>query len=154
MTGALADALRSLPTTAAAAAVRLLLPTHVVALSLTPDGDVACYHRLVADRETGRPKGFGFCEFFDVATAESAHRNLNGYELGGRTMRIDFAEDFQTRRPGGGGGPGGGGDGRPPVAPQGPPSVVRRGDVDRALHCEQPARPLCMLLQGFMRVNL
>ena len=26
------------------------------------------------DRETGKPKGFGFCEFFDKATAESAYR--------------------------------------------------------------------------------
>lgn len=80
--------------------------------------------RLVNDRESGRPKGFGFCEYYDVATAESAHRNLNGYELGGRTIRIDFAEDFQTKGRGGGfaGGGGGGGDGgRPPPGPQGVP---------------------------------
>jgi len=58
--------------------------------------------RLVSDRDTGRPKGFGFCEFFDVATAESAHRNLNGHEIGGRSIRIDYAEDWQTKREGGG----------------------------------------------------
>lgn len=63
-------------------------------------GTHACLHwpcRIVTDRETGRPKGFGFCEYYDIATAESAFRNLNGYEFNGRTIRIDFAEDFQMR---------------------------------------------------------
>ncbi|KAF6251414.1 hypothetical protein COO60DRAFT_1298318 [Scenedesmus sp. NREL 46B-D3] len=50
--------------------------------------------RLITDRETGRPKGFGFCEYYDKATAESAHRNLNGTEFHGRNIRIDFAEEF------------------------------------------------------------
>ena len=49
--------------------------------------------RLVCDRETGKPKGFGFCEFHDVPTAESAVRNLNGRDLGGRTLRVDFADE-------------------------------------------------------------
>lgn len=53
--------------------------------------------RLVTDRETGRFKGFGFCEFYDVATAESAFRNLSGHDINGRSIRIDFAEDFQTK---------------------------------------------------------
>lgn len=53
--------------------------------------------RLITDRETGRPKGFGFCEFYDKATAESAHRNLNGHELHGRNIRIDFAEEFSLK---------------------------------------------------------
>eukprot|EP00212_Chloropicon_laureae_P007303 CAMPEP_0197497592 /NCGR_PEP_ID=MMETSP1311-20131121/52308_1 /TAXON_ID=464262 /ORGANISM="Genus nov. species nov., Strain RCC856" /LENGTH=76 /DNA_ID=CAMNT_0043043263 /DNA_START=60 /DNA_END=287 /DNA_ORIENTATION=- len=39
--------------------------------------------RLVFDRDTGKPKGFGFCEFYDVMTAESAVRNINGRELSG-----------------------------------------------------------------------
>uniref|UniRef100_A0A383VJU0 RRM domain-containing protein n=1 Tax=Tetradesmus obliquus TaxID=3088 RepID=A0A383VJU0_TETOB len=50
--------------------------------------------RLITDRETGRPKGFGFCEYYDKATAESAHRNLNGTDFHGRSIRIDFAEEF------------------------------------------------------------
>lgn len=47
--------------------------------------------RIVHDRETGRPKGFGFCEFADVSSVETAIRNLNGYELHGRPLRIDSA---------------------------------------------------------------
>lgn len=43
--------------------------------------------RLVYDRETGKPKGYGFCEYKDQETAMSAMRNLNGFELNGRTLR-------------------------------------------------------------------
>ena len=49
--------------------------------------------RLVTDRETGKLKGFGFCEFMDLATAESAKRNLNGRDYNGRQLRVDFAGD-------------------------------------------------------------
>ncbi|ESK89414.1 hypothetical protein Moror_16189 [Moniliophthora roreri MCA 2997] len=48
--------------------------------------------RLVFDRDTGKPKGYGFCEFADHETANSAVRNLNGYEVGGRPLRIDLAD--------------------------------------------------------------
>ena len=47
--------------------------------------------RIVYDRETGRPKGFGFCEFQDPESAQNAMRTLNGYEIGGRTLRVDNA---------------------------------------------------------------
>uniref|UniRef100_A0AC34QGS5 RRM domain-containing protein n=1 Tax=Panagrolaimus sp. JU765 TaxID=591449 RepID=A0AC34QGS5_9BILA len=47
--------------------------------------------RLVRDRDTGRPKGFGFCEYQDVATAEAAIRNLNNYEIEGRNLKVDSA---------------------------------------------------------------
>ncbi|CAK5045922.1 unnamed protein product [Meloidogyne enterolobii] len=47
--------------------------------------------RLMYDRDTGRPKGFGFCEFTDVQHAEAAIRNFNGYELHGRQLRVDSA---------------------------------------------------------------
>ena len=49
--------------------------------------------RLVVDRDTGKPKGYGFCEYFDIETAQSAMRNLNGYDINGRKLRVDFAED-------------------------------------------------------------
>ncbi|KAI9013318.1 hypothetical protein BC832DRAFT_289532 [Gaertneriomyces semiglobifer] len=48
--------------------------------------------RLVFDRETGKPRGYGFCTYPDPETAASAVRNLNGYDVGGRQLRIAFAE--------------------------------------------------------------
>ncbi|CBY42167.1 unnamed protein product, partial [Oikopleura dioica] len=47
--------------------------------------------RLVYDRETGKPKGYGFCEYKDTDTAMSAMRNLNTRELHGRNLRVDHA---------------------------------------------------------------
>lgn len=54
-------------------------------------------NRLVFDRETGKPKGYGFCEYKDQETALSAMRNLNGYEIGGRTLRVDNACTEKSR---------------------------------------------------------
>ncbi|EIN14502.1 hypothetical protein PUNSTDRAFT_110583 [Punctularia strigosozonata HHB-11173 SS5] len=48
--------------------------------------------RLVFDRETGKAKGYGFCEFADHETAMSAVRNLNNVDVGGRPLRIDLAD--------------------------------------------------------------
>uniref|UniRef100_A0AC34QN39 RRM domain-containing protein n=1 Tax=Panagrolaimus sp. JU765 TaxID=591449 RepID=A0AC34QN39_9BILA len=47
--------------------------------------------RLVYDRQTNRPKGFGFCEFADQAGAQNAVNNLNGTEFNGRTLRVNWA---------------------------------------------------------------
>ncbi|KAL8530360.1 hypothetical protein ACS0TY_007409 [Phlomoides rotata] len=65
--------------------------------------------RLVIDRETGKPKGYGFCEYKDGETAASARRNLQGYEINGRQLRVDFAENDKNadrNREQGRGGPG------------------------------------------------
>ncbi|XP_010521116.1 PREDICTED: cleavage stimulating factor 64 [Tarenaya hassleriana] len=65
--------------------------------------------RLVIDRETGKPKGYGFCEYKDEETALSARRNLQGYEINGRQLRVDFAENdkgVDRNRDQGHGGPG------------------------------------------------
>ncbi|KAJ3000738.1 hypothetical protein HDV02_003540 [Globomyces sp. JEL0801] len=48
--------------------------------------------RLVFDRDTGKAKGYGFCSFTDPETAASAVRNLNNYDVGGRQLRVDYAE--------------------------------------------------------------
>ena len=62
--------------------------------------------RLMTDRETGRPRGFGFVRM-DDSDADAAIKALDGSALGGRNLRINEAEER-----GGGGGRGGMG-GRP-----------------------------------------
>ncbi|KAE8271113.1 hypothetical protein A4X09_0g1231 [Tilletia walkeri] len=54
-------------------------------------GNVVAF-RLVFDRDTGKPKGYGFCEYEDPDTAKSAVRNLNEVDVGGRQLRVDFAD--------------------------------------------------------------
>lgn len=53
--------------------------------------------RLVYDRDSGKPKGYGFCEYNDKETALSAMRNLNNYELNGRNLRVDNAANEKNR---------------------------------------------------------
>lgn len=48
--------------------------------------------RIVTDRETGKPKGFGFCEYKDVDTAKSAIRNLNKFDFKGRQLHVDSSD--------------------------------------------------------------
>jgi RNA recognition motif-containing protein len=66
---------------------------------------------LVMDRETGRPRGFGFVEMADEASAQAAVKAMDGRELGGRTIRVNIAKPREDRGGGGGGGYGGGGGG-------------------------------------------
>ena len=65
---------------------------------------------LINDRETGRPRGFGFVEMDDDA-AMAAQQALDGKELGGRAMKVNEAQDRPRGGGGGGGGYGGGGGG-------------------------------------------
>lgn len=65
---------------------------------------------IVTDRDTGRPRGFGFVEMGSDAEAQAAIEGLNGQNLGGRTIAVNVARPRQNRTGGGGGGrPRGGG---------------------------------------------
>ena len=69
--------------------------------------------KVATDRETGRSRGFGFVEMGSEQEAETAIRELDGYQIGGRSLAVRVAEE--RARPGGpGGGP------RGPRGPRGP----------------------------------
>ena len=65
---------------------------------------------LPTDRETGRPRGFGFVEMADD-DAKKAIQALDGKDLGGRSLRVNEAQPREPRGGGGGGYGGGGGGG-------------------------------------------
>lgn len=72
-------------------------------------GDVV-YAKIATDRETGKSRGFGFIEMGTPEQAETAIRELDGYQMNGRSIAVRLAEER-----GGPGGPGGG-----PRGPRGP----------------------------------
>lgn len=76
----------NLPFSATEDDVRSLFETHGTVHSV----------KLIADRETGRPRGFGFVEM-DQAEAEAAIKALNGADNGGRPMRVNMAEEKKPR---------------------------------------------------------
>ena len=51
---------------------------------------------MVYDRESGKPKGYGFCEYANPAIAASALRNLQNIEFNGRPLRIGAAAGEQN----------------------------------------------------------
>jgi RNA recognition motif-containing protein len=51
---------------------------------------------LVNDRETGRPRGFGFVEMGD-SDADAAVEALDGKEFGGRSLRVNVARERERR---------------------------------------------------------
>ncbi len=52
---------------------------------------------LVTDRDTGRPRGFGFVEM-DDEDAASAIEALDGVSFGGRTLKVNEARPRPDRR--------------------------------------------------------
>jgi RNA recognition motif-containing protein len=60
-------------------------------------GDVHAI-KLISDRDTGLPRGFGFVEM-DPAAAGAAIAALDGTEYKGRTLRVNEARDKGGRPP-------------------------------------------------------
>jgi RNA recognition motif-containing protein len=81
----------NLPFTATEESVRALFAPHGTVEKVA----------LINDRDTGRPRGFGFVEMSN-ADATRATQALNGKEFEGRTLRINEAQERE--RSGGGGG--------------------------------------------------
>ena len=50
---------------------------------------------LINDRETGRPRGFGFVEMEDNDT-DKAIKALDGFEMDGRTLTVNPAQDKRS----------------------------------------------------------
>ena len=67
--------------------------------------------KVVMDRETGRSRGFGFVTMGDAESTKAALREMDGYTLDGRSIRVNEANERGGGGGGGGGGRGGGGGG-------------------------------------------
>lgn len=63
---------------------------------------------LVIERETGRPRGFGFVEMNNDDQARAAMTALNGKDLGGRSLTVNEAKPREGGANRGGGGRRGG----------------------------------------------
>ncbi len=55
--------------------------------------------KLIMDRDTGRPKGFGFVEMDNDEQGNEAIENLNGAALNGRNLRVNQAKPRESRPP-------------------------------------------------------
>lgn len=65
-------------------------------------GDVKSV-RVPTDRDSGKPKGFAYVEFSEVGAAKKAHAGLQGFELDGRSIRLDFSQPRDSAGGRGGG---------------------------------------------------
>jgi len=60
--------------------------------------------KMITDRDTGQPRGFGFVEMGSTEDAQAAVRELNGTDMDGRALTVNEARE-RTSSPGHGGGP-------------------------------------------------
>ena len=88
----------NLPFSATEQSVRALFEPHGTIESLA----------LINDRDTGRPRGFGFIEM-SSADASNAMQALNGKDFEGRALKVNEAQ-AKERSGGGGGSRNGGGN--------------------------------------------
>jgi RNA recognition motif-containing protein len=54
--------------------------------------------KLINDRETGRPRGFGFVEM-PSGDAQTAIQHMNGFDMGGRPLRVNESREREARPP-------------------------------------------------------
>jgi len=54
--------------------------------------------KLVNDRETGRPRGFGFVDMAP-SDAQKAIQQMNGFQMGSRPLRVNEAREREPRPP-------------------------------------------------------
>jgi RNA recognition motif-containing protein len=59
---------------------------------------------LLMDRETGRPRGFGFVTMSSAEEASKAIEAMNGRDMDGRALTVNVAKPREERTGGGGGG--------------------------------------------------
>jgi RNA recognition motif-containing protein len=90
----------NLPFSATEESVRALFAPHGTIESLA----------LINDRDTGRPRGFGFIEMSN-ADASKAMQALNGKDFEGRALKVNEAQAKERSGGGGGGYRSGGGGG-------------------------------------------
>ncbi len=91
----------NLPFTATEDAVRALFSKHGTVEKIA----------MISDRDTGRPRGFGFVEM-SGSDASRAMQALNGMEFEGRALKVNEAQERERSGGGGGGGYRGGGGSR------------------------------------------
>ncbi len=60
--------------------------------------------KVITDRETGRPRGFGFVEMGQADDAQKAIQSLDGQDFKGRPLKVNEAKPRENRSGGGGGG--------------------------------------------------
>ena len=80
----------NLPFSATEASIRTLFSQHGTVETVA----------LITDRETGRPRGFGFVEM-PRSDAARAIQNLNGQEMEGRALKVNEAQDKPRSNSGG-----------------------------------------------------